>query len=230
MDVKQHESKPPRPLSPSVPAVAGRELVIVRAAAYASDSGESLHCFLVGANKNYVIATSDLWLYIHVSNMLPSTPQPAPLDIYQSFIIVCLLLEQRDVYIIIIVCLSIAWKKDVYISISFISHISFIIVCLPIAWKCLNKSISFIYHNYIIKHCLFVYCLKKGCIHEYMLYISYIIYHRFSVAIKNVYLSISFTYHIFIIVCLLLGGGGDLPWQFAHNYFCVILLRRRASF
>ena len=27
---------------------AGRELVIVRAAAYASDSGESLHCFLVG--------------------------------------------------------------------------------------------------------------------------------------------------------------------------------------
>ena len=48
------------PLSPSVPAVAGRQLVIVRAAAYASDSGESLHCFLVGANKSYVIATSDL--------------------------------------------------------------------------------------------------------------------------------------------------------------------------
>ena len=51
---------PPRPLSPSVPAVAGRQLVIVPAAAYASDSGESLHCFLVGANKSYVIATSDL--------------------------------------------------------------------------------------------------------------------------------------------------------------------------
>ena len=33
---------PPRPLSTSVPAVAGRELIIVRAAAYASDSGESL--------------------------------------------------------------------------------------------------------------------------------------------------------------------------------------------
>ena len=49
---------PPRPLSPSVPAVAGHQLV--RAAAYASDSGESLHCFLVGANKSYVIATSDL--------------------------------------------------------------------------------------------------------------------------------------------------------------------------
>ena len=37
-----------------------RSSVIVRAAAYASDSGESLHCFLVGANKSYVIATSDL--------------------------------------------------------------------------------------------------------------------------------------------------------------------------
>ena len=36
------------PLSPSVRAVAGRELIIVRAAAYGSDSGESLHCFLVG--------------------------------------------------------------------------------------------------------------------------------------------------------------------------------------
>ena len=26
----------------------------------ASDSGESLHCFLVGVKKSYVIATSDL--------------------------------------------------------------------------------------------------------------------------------------------------------------------------
>ena len=33
------------------PAVAGRELVIVRAAAYASDSGESLHFFLFGEIK-----------------------------------------------------------------------------------------------------------------------------------------------------------------------------------
>ena len=48
------------PLSSSVPVVAGRQLVIVRAAAYASDSGESLHCFLVGVIKGYVIATSDL--------------------------------------------------------------------------------------------------------------------------------------------------------------------------
>ena len=49
---------PPHPLSPSVPAVAGRQLV--RAAAYAADSGESLRCFLVGVNKSYVKATSDL--------------------------------------------------------------------------------------------------------------------------------------------------------------------------
>ena len=39
-------------------AVAGRQLV--RAAAYASDLEESLHCFLVGVNKSYVIATADL--------------------------------------------------------------------------------------------------------------------------------------------------------------------------
>ena len=93
------------PLSPSVPAVAGRQLV--RAAAYASDSGkspnskhwfttsflqtleegagkgcsecgESLHWFLVGANKSYVIATSDLWLFINASNLLPSLSTPLP--------------------------------------------------------------------------------------------------------------------------------------------------------
>ena len=41
-------------------------------------SGESLHCFLVGwcTNKSYVIATSDLWFFIHASNLLPSTPHP----------------------------------------------------------------------------------------------------------------------------------------------------------
>ena len=38
---------PPRPLSPSVPAVAGRQLVIVRAASYASHSGESLQCLIL---------------------------------------------------------------------------------------------------------------------------------------------------------------------------------------
>ena len=34
------------------------------------------HCFLVGANKSYVIATSDLWLFIYASNLLPSLPTP----------------------------------------------------------------------------------------------------------------------------------------------------------
>ena len=67
---------PPRPLFLSVPAVAGRQLI--RAAAYASVSGESLHCFLVGANKSCVIATSDLCLFIHASNLLPSLPNPLP--------------------------------------------------------------------------------------------------------------------------------------------------------
>ena len=68
--------QPPRPLFPSVPAVAGHQSVLVRAAAYASDSGESLHCFLDGANKSYVIAASDLWLFIQASNLLPSLPTP----------------------------------------------------------------------------------------------------------------------------------------------------------
>ena len=44
-DIKEKQNEPPRPLSSTVPAVAGRQLV--RAAAYASDSGEGLHCFLV---------------------------------------------------------------------------------------------------------------------------------------------------------------------------------------
>ena len=67
-DIKQHNrTEPPRPLSPSVPAVAGGQLV--RAAAYASDSGESLHCFLVGVITSYVIATADL---VVTSFMLPT--------------------------------------------------------------------------------------------------------------------------------------------------------------
>ena len=38
-----------------------------------------LHCFLVGVNKSYIIiATSDLWLFIHASNLLPSLPTPLP--------------------------------------------------------------------------------------------------------------------------------------------------------
>ena len=44
-------------------------------------TGESLHCFLVGwcTNKSYVIATSDLWLFIHASNLLSlNSPYPLP--------------------------------------------------------------------------------------------------------------------------------------------------------
>ena len=48
-------------------------------------SGESLHCFLVGEINCYVIATSDLWLFIHACNLLPSTPHPAPLHTLQWF-------------------------------------------------------------------------------------------------------------------------------------------------
>ena len=36
-------------------------------------------------NKSYVIATSDLWLFIHASNLLPSTPHPTPLHKDKSF-------------------------------------------------------------------------------------------------------------------------------------------------
>ena len=37
------------------------------------------HCFLVGwcTNKSYVMAASDLWLFIHASNLLPSLPYKA---------------------------------------------------------------------------------------------------------------------------------------------------------
>ena len=31
-------------------------------------------------NKSYAIATSDLRFFIHVSNLLPSTPHPTPLQ------------------------------------------------------------------------------------------------------------------------------------------------------
>ena len=43
----------------SVSAEAGC-LFAVAAGVHVFISGESLHCFLVGANKSYVIATSDL--------------------------------------------------------------------------------------------------------------------------------------------------------------------------
>ena len=42
------------------------------------------YCFLVGwcTNKSYVTATSDLWLFIHASNLLPSHPHSTPLHIF----------------------------------------------------------------------------------------------------------------------------------------------------
>ena len=40
-------------------------------------NGQSLHCFLVGVNKSYVISTSDFNCdFIHASNLLPSLPTP----------------------------------------------------------------------------------------------------------------------------------------------------------
>ena len=73
-----------RPFSPSVPAEAGC-LLTVAAGVHVFISGESLHCFLVGwrTNKSYVIATSDLWLFIHASNLL-SLYSPSPLP-YKSW-------------------------------------------------------------------------------------------------------------------------------------------------
>ena len=71
---------------PQCPCSSRSSLVIVRAAAYASDSGESPtcldfgHCFLVGPNKSYVVATSDLIVTLHPCFQPASlTPHPAPL-------------------------------------------------------------------------------------------------------------------------------------------------------
>ena len=60
---------PPRPLFPCVHAVAGGQSV--RAAASASDSWESLHWFLVGANKSYVIYTIYSFTVLKVSIVSP---------------------------------------------------------------------------------------------------------------------------------------------------------------
>ena len=52
---------PPRPLCPSAPAAAGRVGAAARAPCVGEiNSGESLHCFLVGVNECYVMATADL--------------------------------------------------------------------------------------------------------------------------------------------------------------------------
>ena len=73
------------PFSLSVPAEAGC-LLTVAAGVHVLISVERLHGFLVGwcTNNSYVIATSDLWLFIHASNLLPSTPHPTSLHYYQS--------------------------------------------------------------------------------------------------------------------------------------------------
>ena len=68
-----------RPFSPSVPAETGC-LFVSAAGVHVFISGESLHCFLVGwcTNKSDVIATSDLWLFIQASNLLPLLLTPLP--------------------------------------------------------------------------------------------------------------------------------------------------------
>ena len=67
---------------PFPPVSLQRQVVCLTIAAgvHVFSSGESLHCFLVGwcTNKSYVIATSDLWLFIHASNLL-SLYSPSPL-------------------------------------------------------------------------------------------------------------------------------------------------------
>ena len=74
------------PAGPSFPQCPCRSRLSFSVSCYlgtnVSDSWESLHCFLipfpVGVNKSYTIATSDLWLFIHASNLLPSLPTPLP--------------------------------------------------------------------------------------------------------------------------------------------------------
>ena len=69
---------PPRPPSPSGPAEAGRRLV------WAADwapvqwiQGRAYTVFCLVSIK-VVIATSNLWFFIHASNLLPSFPTPLP--------------------------------------------------------------------------------------------------------------------------------------------------------
>ena len=64
-----------------------------------------------------------------------------------------------------------------------------------------------------------------NCMHEYIVYISYIICHLLSTTWKkDVYINISFIYYIsFIIVCLSIagggGGGGEMyTWWVYHSY------------
>ena len=72
------------PFSPSVPAETSCLFTVV-AGVHVFSTGESLHCFLAGwcTNKSYVIAASDLWLFIHASNLLPlKSPHHSPTHVY----------------------------------------------------------------------------------------------------------------------------------------------------
>ena len=85
-DIRGHEAPHhhyrERPFSPSVPAEAGCLFNCCGRCSCVHLSGKPYrHCFLVGwcTNKSYVIATSDLWLFIHASNLLPlNSPSPLP--------------------------------------------------------------------------------------------------------------------------------------------------------
>ena len=48
------------------------------------------------ANKSYVIATADLWLFILAPNLLPSTPHPAPLQTYRPARFIVILSNQSS--------------------------------------------------------------------------------------------------------------------------------------
>ena len=82
-DIKQKQNERTNGSVPFPPVSLQRQVVCLTVAAgvHVFSSGECLHCFLVGwyTNKSYVIATYDLWLFIHASNLLPiNSPSPLP--------------------------------------------------------------------------------------------------------------------------------------------------------
>ena len=73
------------PFPPSVPAEAGC-LFAVAAGVMCSSQGRAYTVsWLIGVQIK-VIATSDLWLFIHASSLLTSTPHPTPLHIYNIYV------------------------------------------------------------------------------------------------------------------------------------------------
>ena len=88
----------------------------------------------------------------------------------------------------------------------------------------LKKMYTWVYPLYIIIIWFIIVCQsiawKKRCIHEYILYILCIIYHRLLLQKRDVYMSISFTCHIsFIIICLSIAWKIDvyMSISFIHN-------------